>query len=50
MTGNTRKKLFTPVQIGALTLKYGVVMPPLSRLRAHKRTGVPSDLMVEYYG
>src|ERR1043165_7525354 len=50
MTGNAQRKLFTPVRIGALTLKHRVVMPPLSRLRAHKRTGVPSDLMVEYYG
>lgn len=49
MTGNAQKKLFTPVRIGAVTLKHRVVMPPLSRLRAHKQTGVPSDLMVEYY-
>jgi N-ethylmaleimide reductase len=47
---DTQKKLFTPVRIGPITLKHRVVMPPLSRLRAHKLTGVPSDLMVEYYG
>ena len=40
-----RNKLFTPVQIGAITLKHRVVMPPLSRLRAReplrKPRGVP---------
>jgi N-ethylmaleimide reductase len=50
MPADTQKKLFTPVRIGPITLKHRVVMPPLSRLRAHKLTGVPSDLMVEYYG
>ena len=29
-----QKKLFTPVQIGPITLKHRVVMPPMSRLRA----------------
>src|SRR3981081_4723308 len=47
---DTQKKLFTPVRIGPITLKHRVVMPPLSRLRAHKLTGVPSELIVEYYG
>jgi N-ethylmaleimide reductase len=43
------KKLFTPVQIGPLTLKHRVVMPPMSRLRAQPGTGIPSDLQLEYY-
>lgn len=44
-----RNKLFTPVHIGAITLKHRVVMPPLSRLRAEWPSGVPSNLMLEYY-
>ncbi|MBS0155151.1 MAG: alkene reductase [Nitrospira sp.] len=43
------KKLFTPVQIGHLTLKHRIVLPPLSRLRAHWPTAVPSELMRDYY-
>src|SRR6266403_2595132 len=45
----THNKLFTPVQLGAITLKHHIVMPPLSRLRAEWPSGVPSDLMLEYY-
>jgi N-ethylmaleimide reductase len=41
--------LFTPVRLGAIELKHRVVMPPMSRLRAHWPSGVPSDLMLEYY-
>jgi N-ethylmaleimide reductase len=44
-----QKKLFTPTQIGAITLKHRVVMPPMSRLRAQPGTGIPSDLQREYY-
>jgi N-ethylmaleimide reductase len=44
-----RNKLFTSVQIGAIMLKHRVVMPPMSRLRAEWPSGVPSDLMLEYY-
>jgi N-ethylmaleimide reductase len=43
------KNLFSPVQVGALRLKHRIVMPPMSRLRAHWPSGVPSDLMVGYY-
>jgi N-ethylmaleimide reductase len=49
MSSTTEKKLFTPVQIGPITLKHRVVMPPMSRLRAQPGTGIPSDLMLEYY-
>jgi N-ethylmaleimide reductase len=44
MVTHARNKLFTPVQVGAITLKHRVVMPPLSRLRAEWPSGVPSDL------
>jgi hypothetical protein len=39
----------TPVQIGPITLKHRVVMPPMSRLRAQWPSGIPSDLQLEYY-
>jgi N-ethylmaleimide reductase len=39
----------SPIQVGAITLKHRVVMPPLSRLRAEWPSGVPSDLNLEYY-
>jgi N-ethylmaleimide reductase len=45
----THNKLFTPVQVGAIMLKHRIGMPPLSRLRAEWPSGVPSDLMHEYY-
>jgi len=47
---HTQKKLFTPVQLGPIKLKHRIVLPPLSRLRAHWPTAVPSDLMRDYYG
>ena len=34
MATHARNHLFTPVQVGAVTLKHRVVMPPMSRLRA----------------
>jgi hypothetical protein len=46
---DVQKTLFTPVQIGPITLKHRVVMPPMSRLRAQPGTGIPSDLQLEYY-
>src|SRR6202047_4426672 len=46
---HTQKKLFTPIQIGPITLKHRVVMPPMSRLRAQWSSGIPSDLQLEYY-
>jgi N-ethylmaleimide reductase len=50
MVKRTHNKLFTPVQVGAITLTHRIVMPPMSRLRAEWPSGVPSDLMLEYYG
>jgi len=38
-----------PCRIVGITLKHRVVMPPLSRLRALRPSGVPSDLNLEYY-
>jgi N-ethylmaleimide reductase len=49
MGTDVQKKLFTPVQIGPITLMHRVVMPPMSRLRAQPGTGTPSDLQLLYY-
>ena len=49
MITRTHNKLFKPVQVGAITLKHRIVISPLSRLRAEWPSGVPSDLMREYY-
>jgi N-ethylmaleimide reductase len=43
------KKLFTPVQVGAISLKHRIVLPPMSRLRANWPSATPSDLMLDYY-
>jgi len=40
-------KLFTPINVGALTLKNRVVMAPLTRCRAI--ANIPNDLMAKYY-
>jgi hypothetical protein len=49
----THNKLFTPVQVGAITLKHRIVMPPLRALILHEQTKqkegphvLPSDLAV----
>jgi len=44
------KNLFTPIRLGALSLKHRVVFPAMSRLRAVWPSAVPSDLMIDYYG
>jgi N-ethylmaleimide reductase len=48
---NSKKdpKLFTPVQLGSLTLKHRVVMAPLTRSRSQQPGGIPGDMMVRYY-
>jgi N-ethylmaleimide reductase len=49
MVTHARSALFSSVQIGAITLKHRIVMPPLSPLRAEWPSGAPSDLNLEYY-
>ena len=41
--------LFTPTQIGPITLQHRIVMAPLTRSRAEQPGGVPGDLMLQYY-
>jgi 2,4-dienoyl-CoA reductase-like NADH-dependent reductase (Old Yellow Enzyme family) len=40
MGTDVQKTLFTPLQVGPVTLKHRVVMPPMSRLRAQPGTGI----------
>jgi N-ethylmaleimide reductase len=42
-------KLFTPIQVGPMTLKHRVVMSPLTRSRSVQPGSIPGDLMLEYY-
>lgn len=49
MASTTQRKLFTPVQIGAITLGHRVVMAPLTRSRSVQPGDIPGDLMLEYY-
>ncbi len=41
--------LFTPLQMGALTLPNRICMAALTRIRADPVTGVPNDLHKDYY-
>ena len=41
--------LFTPVQVGDLTLPNRIVLAPLTRSRAGQPGNVPTPLMAEYY-
>jgi N-ethylmaleimide reductase len=43
------QKLFTPVQVGPMTLGHRVVMAPLTRSRSEQPGDVPGKLMMEYY-
>jgi len=49
MTASADRKLFSPVQIGAITLQHRVVMSPLTRSRSEQPGDVPGPLMLEYY-
>jgi len=48
MNALTARKLFSPVQLGGLTLSHRVVHAPMTRLRAEP-DDTPSAMMVEYY-
>lgn len=43
------RKLFSPVQIGPITLGHRVVMAPLTRSRSEQPGDIPGNLMLEYY-
>ncbi|MCF0054536.1 alkene reductase [Dyadobacter sp. CY356] len=42
-------RLFTPINLGPITLPHRVVMAPLTRLRSEQPGDIPSDLMAEMY-
>ncbi len=41
--------LLTPIQLGSLTLKNRIVMPPMTRSRASQPGDVANDIMATYY-
>src|ERR1700742_2790260 len=43
-------KLFTPVNIGPITLPHRIVLAPMTRLRSDQPGDIPSDMMAEFYG
>ena len=45
---NPQLNLFTPIQLGDLSLPHRIVMAPLTRMRA-KEGNVPQEMNVEYY-
>jgi N-ethylmaleimide reductase len=49
MKTHNHQKLFSPVQIGPITLAHRVVMAPLTRSRSLQPGDIPSDLMREHY-
>ena len=42
-------QLFSPVQLGSLTLENRIVMPPMTRSRATQPGNTANDMMAEYY-
>jgi N-ethylmaleimide reductase len=49
MTTGTPPRLFSPLEIGPITLSHRVVMAPLTRSRSEQPGDIPGDLMAEYY-
>jgi len=49
MTSTMRPHLFSPVQLGAMSLKHRVIMAPLTRSRSVQPDSIPGDLMRTYY-
>ncbi|MDG3424762.1 alkene reductase, partial [Vibrio parahaemolyticus] len=43
------KSLFQPIQLGSLTLKNRIVMPPMTRSRSTQPGDVANDMMATYY-
>ena len=43
------KSLFQPIQLGTLTLKNRIVMPPMTRSRASQPGDVANEMMATYY-
>ncbi|KAJ3551584.1 hypothetical protein NM688_g4618 [Phlebia brevispora] len=43
-----RSKLFTPIQVGRLSLKHRVVLAPVTRMRV-RAAHIPAEIVAEYY-
>lgn len=43
------KTLFTPLQMGNLTLRNRIALPPLTRCRSEQPGNIPGEMMVDYY-
>lgn len=43
------KSLFSSLELGGLTLKNRIALPPLTRCRSSQPHNIPNDLMVDYY-
>lgn len=43
------EKLFTPLQLGDLTLKNRIIMAPLTRMRSKQPGNIPYELNAQYY-
>ncbi|HHC7251065.1 TPA: alkene reductase, partial [Vibrio parahaemolyticus] len=41
--------LFQPIQLGSLSLKNRIIMPPMTRSRASQPGNVANDMMATYY-
>lgn len=46
---SSKNALFQPFKLGELTLKNRMVMSPMTRCRTDYKTGIPNDIMNEYY-
>jgi N-ethylmaleimide reductase len=49
MATSVERKLFTPLEIGPMTLMHRVVMAPLTRNRSEQPGDIPGKMMLEYY-
>jgi len=49
MNNHLGRRLFSPVDVGTLTLSHRVVMAPLTRSRSEQPGDIPGKLMLEYY-
>ncbi len=43
------KQLLQSLKLGSLTLRNRVVLAAMTRMRTDPKTGIPNDLMREYY-
>ena len=49
MAAKAHEMLFSPVQVGPITLEHRIVMAPMTRQRSQQPGNVPGDLQLQYY-